>query len=65
MPNLIQTVMNALPPDAMSGIAGLVGESPGATTAGITAAIPALLAGALQKARRRPAPTTSWVCSVR
>jgi OmpA-OmpF porin, OOP family len=49
MPNLIQTVMNALPPDAMSAISGLVGESPGATTAGVTAAIPALLAGALQK----------------
>jgi hypothetical protein len=49
MPNLIQTAMNALPPGAISSIAGLVGETPGAATAGITAAVPALLAGALQK----------------
>jgi hypothetical protein len=49
MPDLIQTVTGALPAGASSTIASLIGESPTATTAGISAAIPALLAGAIQK----------------
>ena len=49
MADLIQTVMGALPAGATSTIASLIGESPTATTAGITAALPALLAGAVQK----------------
>jgi hypothetical protein len=49
MPDLIQTVTSALPAGASSTIASLIGESPAATTAGIGAAIPALLAGAIQK----------------
>jgi outer membrane protein OmpA-like peptidoglycan-associated protein len=49
MPDLIQTVTSALPAGAASTIASLIGESPAATTAGISAAVPALLAGAIQK----------------
>jgi hypothetical protein len=49
MPDLIQTVMNALPAGASSVLAGVTGESPAAATSGMAAAIPALLAGAFQK----------------
>lgn len=49
MPTLTQTVMNALPSDIISKVAGLLGESPAATTSGIGTAVPALLAGVLQQ----------------
>jgi len=52
MTTLTQTVMNALPSDIVSQMAGLLGETPSATTSGITAAVPALLAGALQQNSR-------------
>ena len=54
MADLIQTVMNALPAGATSSLAGILGESPAATTAGVTAAVPALFAGALQKSVTMP-----------
>lgn len=49
MADLIQTVMNALPANSGSIIAGLTGQSPAAASAGVATAVPALLAGALQK----------------
>jgi OmpA-OmpF porin, OOP family len=49
MPDLVQTVMSAIPGGTASSIASLIGESPAATSASISAAVPALLAGAIQK----------------
>ncbi len=49
MPNLIQTVSDSLPPDLIARAAGMLGETPAATRQGLTAAAPALLAGALQR----------------
>jgi hypothetical protein len=49
MPNLIQTVSDSLPPDLVARAAGMLGETPMATRQGLTAAAPALLAGALQR----------------
>jgi flagellar motor protein MotB len=47
--HLVETVMNAIPGGTASTIASLIGESPAATSASISAAVPALLAGAVQK----------------
>jgi outer membrane protein OmpA-like peptidoglycan-associated protein len=47
--HLVETVMSAIPGGATSAIASLIGESPAATSASISAAVPALLAGAVQK----------------
>jgi len=47
--NLIETIMSAISPDMVSRIAGLFGESADATGKGLTAAVPALLGGALQQ----------------
>lgn len=49
MPNLIQTVSDSLPPELVAKAAGMLGETPDATREGLTAAAPALLAGALQR----------------
>jgi OOP family OmpA-OmpF porin len=49
MPDLIQTVTSALPPDAVAKIAGLLGATPSATGTAVGAAAPALLAGAIQQ----------------
>jgi hypothetical protein len=49
MADLIQTVMNALPANAGATIASLTGQTPAAASAGVATAVPALLAGALQK----------------
>jgi OOP family OmpA-OmpF porin len=49
MPNLVQTVSDSLPPDLVARAAGMLGETPAATREGLTAAAPALLAGALQR----------------
>jgi outer membrane protein OmpA-like peptidoglycan-associated protein len=64
MPSLIQTVMDALPSDASSKIAGLIGESPVATMKGIGAAAPALMAGALQRSST-PAGATDLLAQVK
>lgn len=49
MTNLVQTVLGAVTPDLNDRLAGLLGESPSATSKGLSAAVPALLAGALQQ----------------
>jgi OOP family OmpA-OmpF porin len=49
MPNLIQTVSDSLPPDLIAKAAGMLGETPAATQQSLSAAAPALLAGALQR----------------
>lgn len=49
MTNLVQTVLGAVTPDLNDRLASLLGESPGATSKGLSAAVPALLAGALQQ----------------
>jgi OmpA-OmpF porin, OOP family len=47
--NLVQTVLGAVTPDLNDRLASVLGESPGATSKGLSAAVPALLAGALQQ----------------
>ena len=64
MPSLIQAVTDALPRDASSKIAGLIGESPVAAMKGIGAAAPALLAGALQRSSS-PAGATDLLAQVK
>jgi outer membrane protein OmpA-like peptidoglycan-associated protein len=49
MSNLTESLTNALPPDAMSKLAGILGKSPGLTVSSMTAAVPALFAGALRQ----------------
>lgn len=49
MANLIQTVLGAISPDAAARLSALLGESPAATGKGLSAAVPALFAGALQQ----------------
>ena len=49
MSSLTDTVMNQLPADAVSKLAGILGKSPGLTASSLTAAVPALFAGALQR----------------
>jgi outer membrane protein OmpA-like peptidoglycan-associated protein len=50
--NLTETILSAISPDMVSKIAGLFGESSDATSKGLTAAVPALLGGALQQSSR-------------
>jgi outer membrane protein OmpA-like peptidoglycan-associated protein len=47
--NLVQTVINAVSPDLITKLSGLLGESPGSVGKGVAAAAPALLAAALQQ----------------
>jgi outer membrane protein OmpA-like peptidoglycan-associated protein len=47
--NLVQTVINAVSPDLITKLSGLLGESPGSVGKGVSAAAPALLAAALQQ----------------
>jgi outer membrane protein OmpA-like peptidoglycan-associated protein len=47
--NLVQTVINAVTPDLITKLSGLLGESPGSVGKGVGAAAPALLAAALQQ----------------
>lgn len=49
MSNLVQTVINAVSPDLITKLSGLLGESPGSVGKGVAAAAPALLAAALQQ----------------
>ena len=49
MSNLVQTVINAVTPDLITKLSGLLGESPGSVGKGVSAAAPALLAAALQQ----------------
>ncbi len=49
MSNLVQTVINAVTPDLITKLSGLLGESPGSVGKGVAAAAPALLAAALQQ----------------
>lgn len=49
MSSLTDTMMNQLPADAISKLAGFLGKSPGLTASSLTAAVPALFAGALQR----------------
>ncbi|HVK42954.1 MAG TPA: OmpA family protein [Phenylobacterium sp.] len=49
MTNLVQTVINAVTPDLITKLSGLLGESPGSVGKGVSAAAPALLAAALQQ----------------
>jgi len=47
--NLVQTVLGAVTPDLTARLGSLFGESSGAVSKGLSAAVPALLAGALQQ----------------
>ncbi|MBT9470968.1 MAG: OmpA family protein [Pseudomonadota bacterium] len=49
MSNLVQTVINAVTPDMITKLSGLLGESSGGVGKGLAAAAPALLAAALQQ----------------
>ena len=49
MANLIQTVMSALTPGAMAKLADVLGEPSTSVSTGFGAAVPALLAGSLQR----------------
>ena len=49
MSNLVQTVINAVSPDLITKLSGLLGESPGSVGKGVSAAAPTLLAAALQQ----------------
>ena len=49
MSTLTDTVMNDLPADAISKLAGILGKSPGLTASSLSAAVPALFAGALKR----------------
>src|ERR1700742_2170072 len=62
--NLIETILSAISPDMVSRIAGLFGESSDATGKGLTAAIPALLGGALQQSSN-PGGATNLVNMIR
>jgi outer membrane protein OmpA-like peptidoglycan-associated protein len=62
--NLVETILSAISPDMVSKIAGLFGESSDATGRGLTAAVPALLGGALQQSSR-PGGATNLVNLIR
>jgi OOP family OmpA-OmpF porin len=47
--NLVQTALGAVTPDLTARLASLFGESSGAVSKGLSAGVPALLAGALQQ----------------
>lgn len=49
MSNLTQIVMDALPADGISKLAGILGKPPGLIVSSLTTAVPALFAGALQR----------------
>ncbi|HEY9234105.1 MAG TPA: DUF937 domain-containing protein, partial [Phenylobacterium sp.] len=49
MSNLVQTVLGAVGPELTARLASLFGESTGSVSKGLSAAAPALLAGALQQ----------------
>lgn len=49
MSNLVQTVLGAVTPELTARLASLFGESTGSVSKGLSAAAPALLAGALQQ----------------
>ena len=49
MSNLVQTAISAVSPDLITKLSGVLGESSGSVSKGLSAAAPALLAGALQQ----------------
>ena len=57
MSSILDMVRDAVTPELMSRMSGIVGETPAATQKAFGAAVPAILSGTAERAATRTAPS--------